>query len=361
MRLFEYRWVVFVRRHASLIAFVSGFAFDALTLTRIDELYGQAVFLCYLFVAAGTVVLIQAVEADRRVPRVVRTYRAWLPALVQFPMGGLLSGFVLFYSKSASLLTSWPFLVILIAVFIGNEFFKRRYELLVFQIGMLTFALLSYSALTIPILYGDVGTIPFLLSGLSALFVLALVFQGIMRVAPSAYHTHFRYLVGTVGAVTIIWNIAYFTNLIPPVPLALKDIGIFHSLTKAPSDGYLYRVTYEAAPWYLPWRTIDTTFRVAGGDGAYCYSAVFAPTSISTRLFHRWEYYSSAGWVTRSRIPWSVQGGRDGGYRWYSVKGTLEEGRWRCVVETEWGAVLGVDEFTVLRAESTPLLVETRK
>ncbi len=361
MRMFEHSYSRFLIKHASLIAFVCGFLFDALTLTRIDEFYGQAVFLFYLFVVAGTIVLIQAVETERRVPHVVNKYRSWLPALVQFPIGGLLSGFVLFYSKSASFLTSWPFLFILVSVFIGNEFLKRRYELLVFQVGMLTFVLLSYTALTVPILYGDVGTTAFLLSGLSALVVITLLFQLIRRVASSVYHTRFRYLVGVVGAVTLAWNIAYFTNLIPPVPLALKDAGIFHSLVKAPSGRHLYAVTYEPAPWYLPWRTIDGTFRISGGDGAYCYSAVFAPTTISTKLFHRWEYRDpELGWVARGRTQWSVQGGRDEGYRWYSQKGTLEEGDWRCVVETERGQVLGMERFTVKRG-TAPYVVEGQR
>ncbi len=359
MQLIEHRTVAWFRRHISVISFVCGFVLDASTFTRIDLLYDNSVFILYLLSAALGILLVHAVETGRWAPRSLRRYRSWLPVLVQFPIGGLLSGSVIFYTKSASMVTSWLFLSILLVLFVGNEILRRRYDRLVFQVGMFYFALLAYAAMLVPVVVGTVGTGVFFTSGILSLFLISLMLQGIMRLFPDVYRHSVKHLALTIGGIFIVWHALYLTNIMPPVPLALKEIGIFHSVVRSKGA---YDVTYEPRAWYEVWRQTSEMFHRAPGEAAYCFSAVFAPTRITTDIYHAWLHRNERGvWVRESRIPFTIQGGRDGGYRGYTIMRNLSEGEWRCVVETERGQVLGETRFSVAGvAESVTLTHDTR-
>ncbi len=66
-------------------------------------------------------------------------------------------------------------------------------------------------------------------------------------------------------------------------------------------------------------------------------------------MVHRWQYYDdeTRSWVTASALSFSIHGGRSDGYRGYSVKRSLTEGKWRVSVETVRGQVLGRIPFTI--------------
>ena len=76
---------------------------------------------------------------------------------------------MIFYTRSAVLLASWPFLLVLVAIFIGNEVFKHYYERLVFTATLLFFGIFSYAIVTVPIYLHEIGVFAFLLSGLAAI------------------------------------------------------------------------------------------------------------------------------------------------------------------------------------------------
>lgn len=354
MSFLEHKYVRFVRNHISLIAFMSGFVWDTLTLTRIDLLYENFVFISYLTIAATAILLLHAVETGRFSSPILKKYKAWLPLFVQFPLGGLFSGFVIFYSKSASLLTSWPFLLLLVGLFIGNEFFRRRYERLVFQVSVFYFTLFTYLVLTVPIVLGTIGISTFVLAGLLSLFLIGLYLQLLMRLFPEMYRRSMARLWFAVGCIYLAFNALYFLNIIPPVPLALTEVGIYHSVVRTDTG---YAVTYEAPNWYNIFYDTSTTFTTTGTDAAYCFSSIFAPTRLRTSIFHTWDRYVNGRWVEESRIPYTIQGGRERGYRGYTLKQNIIPGSWRCSIETDAGQVLGVMLFDVVMSD-TPALVE---
>jgi hypothetical protein len=139
----------------------------------------------------------------------------------------------------------------------------------------------------------------------------------------------------------------YFLNLIPPIPLAMKESGIYHSVSRT-SQGY--QVEYEPASWYRFWAEWDPEFHWQPGEPVYSYSAVFAPTEIDTTISHRWSYYNEqAGeWTVRDVLSYPMVGGRDGGYRGYSLKYGVEPGRWRVDVIIPTGQILGRSEFRII-------------
>jgi hypothetical protein len=52
-------------------------------------------------------------------------------------------------------------------------------------------------------------------------------------------------------------------------------------------------------------------------------------------------------WVSVTRITFPIRGGRDGGYRGFSVKENLFEGRWRVDVKTERNQIIGRMKFNI--------------
>jgi hypothetical protein len=75
---------------------------------------------------------------------------------------------------------------------------------------------------------------------------------------------------------------------------------------------------------------------------------------------YRWERYDTASrqWVTESTFAFSINGGRAGGYRGWSVK-TLTPGAWRCDVETPGGALIGRISFTATEGQAISLSTTT--
>ncbi len=77
-----------------------------------------------------------------------------------------------------------------------------------------------------------------------------------------------------------------------------------------------------------------------------CATAIFAPLGLRDRLYHVWRHDGDVV----DRIPLEVRGGREGGFRTYSIKrnfGDSPAGRWSCSVETEMGQLLGTRELDI--------------
>ncbi len=349
MRKKTTKYYLYIKKHISTIAFGVGFIIDTLTLTRIDLLYENFVFISYLLIAYFGILLMHSVDTRRYAPKFLLKMRTWLPVMIQFPLGGLFSGFLIFYTKSASLFVSWPFLLILLALFVGNEFFKKRYERLVFQISLFYFALFSYLVLIVPILLKKIGTSTFVFSGILSLFIITLLLQPIIKLFPKLYAKGAHLIRIIIAIMFIGFNVLYFTNTIPPVPLALKEIGVYHSVVHA-SDGD-YEVSYEKPAWYEGWRETSGVYHRLPNEAAYCFSSVFLPTSFHEPIYHSWQKKASDGtWlrVAGGRISFTATGGRSGGYRGYTFKRNLSEGEWRCVVETQNGQTIGEVRFNII-------------
>src|ERR1700722_18861067 len=96
-------WARTHERHLSALAMAGGFAFDSYAFGRIDRPMTQAVFIVYLLVAGLAIAVLHALESrpDDRKPS-PRT-RTVLVTVAQFALGCLLSGFCVFYIRSASI------------------------------------------------------------------------------------------------------------------------------------------------------------------------------------------------------------------------------------------------------------------
>jgi hypothetical protein len=187
----------------------------------------------------------------------------------------------------------------------------------------------------------------FVSSGLLALFVMYGFMRLLYKVVPRFITLHLRTIVFTLGSIYIAFNFLYFTNIIPPIPLSLKDVGIYHSVVHFENGDY--QLKYEKGKWYQPFKNSDRIFHPAPGDNIFCFAKVFAPTKLKTDIYHSWERYdaNSGVWVAHSRLSYSIAGGRGDGYRGYTLIQNYSDGKWRCSVETQRGQILGREVFIV--------------
>lgn len=360
-------------RRFTAFAFLLGFLWDNLTLQRVDRLFDNLVLASYLVIALAAICLINAHGAGLRRAAAGGSGLAkagWLQGrlalkgvsvfqfLLPFAFGGLFSGFLIFYSRSGSLLTSAPFLLVLALLFFGNEFFRRHYERFVFQMSVFFVALFSYSALIVPVLFRRIGDVIFLASGLAALLLFWVVLRVLRRIARDEVAKSHRVLWPVVGMIYITFHFLYFNNMIPPIPLSLEEIGVYHGVERTESGGYLLR--FERAPWYAFGQATGRIFHRVGDEPAYAWSSVYAPTRLETDIVHRWSYVDDAKgeWTTANTVRFPISGGREGGFRGYSVKENITPGKWRVDVETVRGQIIGRFSFDVVPVSSLPLLEE---
>ena len=351
----------FIEKHEgrlSGIAFVAGFLWDNLTLTRVDRLYDNLLLAAYLAIAFAGIALLNTHRARGFQSSLARRVVVVACYSLPFAFGGLFSGLLIFYSRSGPLLASAPFLLILAAFLFGNEFLRKHYQRFVFQMSVFFVALFSYVALITPIALGTMGGAVFLLSGIAALALFWLAVKALSLLAREKVLSSHSTLWTVITCIFVTLNFLYFNNLIPPVPLSLKSIGAYHAIGRERNGAY--SATFEAPAWYALHRDTATVFHRMDREHAAVFSSVYAPAGLVTEVAHRWEYRDegTGKWLLVNIIRFPISGGRQEGYRGYSRKENIQPGRWRVSVETLRGQIIGRFTFTVTDAATAPLLTE---
>ena len=358
---FEYTvsWARAHERHLSALSLAGGFAFDSYTFGRIDRPLTQLVFIIYLIVAGTAIAVLHALESrsDERKPS-DRT-RTILVSVAQFALGCLLSGFCVFYIRSASVVASWPFLLCMAGIFIGNEYLRRYHARLVFSALLFFFSLYSYAILLVPVVIARIGTVPFLMSGAIAVVLFFFYLQSLAVLGHDRYRVARMQIAAGMVGITALVNAFYFVKIFPPLPLVLSDAGVYHSIKRSGRD---FQVTAEDEP--PRWRALFGTFpveHIQPNDKLYLYSAVFAPYRLTTNIVHRWEWRDPANgnWVLLQTVGFTIHGGREDGYRAYSSKSAPNPGQWRVNIATADGRAIGRVRFSV-ESQAVPPAVSVR-
>ncbi len=338
-------WIPRYERQLSAAGMLAGFITDNFMFRRVDLPNTQLIFIVYLAVAAVSILILHTLNAHAAPDAPRPRWQTFLPVATQFALGGLWSGFLIFYTRSAVLLASWPFLLVLVAIFIGNEVFKHYYSRLVFTATLFFFALFSYAIVTVAIYTHTIGAVTFLFSGavaagLFALFLYVLFLFG----RRSFVEAKWGIVLGAVLVYALI-NLFWFTNLLPPLPIALARAGVYNSVKHVGND---YLGVGETPSW-LATLVAPQDVHVAPGGALYLYSAVFAPTRFTIRIVHSWQHYNPARrrWVPVSVVSYAINGGRDGGYRGYTIKRNPGAGEWRVDIATADGHLLGRVRFHI--------------
>src|SRR5271154_1924512 len=159
-----------IERPFSSISLIGGFVFDAITLTRVDQFWENFWVLGHLVIVTSCALMINLIENssghDEENPAKLHF---WLVNIMQFFFGGIFSTFLVFYFRSGTIATDWPFLLLLAAAFIANERLKHHYARLAFQLSLLFLAYYAFAIYVLPILFHQISTAIFILSGVVSL------------------------------------------------------------------------------------------------------------------------------------------------------------------------------------------------
>lgn len=337
----------FVKTHAVPIFLIGGFLFDNFTLRRSDRLFENLVLLGYVLLSGGLIMALNRYRGENE-----RT-RFWFVAAMQFCFGNLFSAFLIFYARSGALSASWPFLLLLVLLMVGNEVYKKRYQQLAFQVGTWFFTVFSFLIFFLPVVFKSLSAWLFVLAGLISLVLVAALVHGLMFFIKDQVKQSRQAIRYTVGGIFIVINLLYFTNLIPPIPLAMKEAGVYHHITRS---GANYQVQAEKESIFEKlWP--GQTLHLVDGRPIYFFSAIFSPAKLNTDIIHEWWYYDEEekDWVMASRVPIAVIGGREEGYRLYSYL-IPRAGQWRVDVETPRGQIIGRVKFNIENVNRAPQL-----
>lgn len=327
--------------------FAAGFVFDMLTLGRIDSwlmIGQQAVYLAIISVLL-THMFLEEVTGDKR-----WDFRYRMP-LVHFLLGALLNLYTLYFFKSSSLLVSFAFLGFLVLLLLANESKRFKSLGLPFKFALLGLCLLSFAASVVPVFVGSIGLLVFLLSMLAGCLPVAGLAAWVRRAVPGAFAQARRQILLPFGCVLLGFLGFYLFRLIPPVPLSIPFIGVYHAVERTEQG---YRLSHERSRWRW-WHNGDQYFLAQPGDRVHVFFRVFSPARFSDEVRMRWYRKDpSRGWVLQDTIPIRIVGGREEGFRGYGAKGNYEPGSWKVQVETTDGREIGRIYFDLDKVPEAP-------
>ncbi len=353
-----------VQRHVRKLAdffpvifFFGGFIWDALTIGRNVMASDLAIFTGYLFAAALILYLIGR-PVDETAGPVTKPQIRLFPFLkklhtpglayflLQFLFGSLFSALFILYFKSSSHWLAWLTSLMLGVLLVANEFLESEYKRFTLSWALFGLCAMLLFNFALPFMLGSIHAIWFYLSTLIG----AGLAYWLYIMTPRHYGS-----IKPVGVIAAVLMFAYAVDMIPPVPLVKRDLAISYELYKTNGN---YLLKQQASPWWVFWRKTSDDLELVPGQRVYCFSSVFAPPGLQTKLYHRWQHYDEKnGWQTESKSGFSLSGGRYGGFRGYTYKQNLKEGDWRVSVETENEKTITVHAFSVSHVETAPATV----
>ncbi len=324
--------------------FSGGFIFDVLTLGRIDNIMNMVTHSLFLVLTMMTLIIqILEIKPKEGAKRLVTLFFSHQNDIVHFMLGALLNAFVIFYFKSGSLINTALLIAALFILLLINEieFFKRKGPTL--KVAMFTISLSSFFIYLLPVLIGKTGGGIFLASQICTAMIILALWQVLLRFDLSPAKINANLLV-PASSVILIFTILYAARIIPPVPLSLQQIGIYHNIEKSP-EGFV--LSQQTSPWKV-WSQGDQDFEAREGDRIYLFSRIFAPGGFRDKLYFHFQIKNRSGrWQTTDKIALIIVGGRDEGFGGYAYKKNYREGDWRALVETTDGLEIGRINFKV--------------
>lgn len=337
--------------------FFAGFLFDVVLLHRIDStplLIHQGT---YLVLSSALIfwdhrILVSGVEPTGFIIGKLAGIRLWV---MHFFLGTLLNAFMVFYFRASSGLLSFLFLIALSVIIVLNELPQFRQRGPVVRLMLLSFATTSFLAYLLPVIWGKLESWQYIV----AVFVGSAFTWALWKIF--AYFTHdptwtFRRAVLPGLILQGVLLVLYLVDVIPPVPLSLKEIGVYSQVTPIKNEhgGREYELTYQpAAAWQL-WRHESETFVSPAGSKAFVFVKIFAPTRFHDRVRFAWDYDDPKnGWTARgSPYATTLSGGNEEGFRTFATSTMGRAGRYRVRVLTMDGREIGRKTFDYEEGEA---------
>ncbi len=335
----------FKKRHSRYLApafFVGGFIFDAVMLRRIDSVKALIQQFAYLLIVLQILKFKTLEEMDVWHPsgRLAKYWHYNSEAL-NFFLGTLLNIYTLFYFKSSSLATSAIFILIIFGLLVLNEsprFHKRNLQI---KFGLYSVAICSFLFIMIALILEFIGYTAFFAGLIIGLLFFYTLYRALAAKAGQGGAYLKRAILLPTGIVAVSLVALYFLRILPPIPLSVQYVGIFHNVQTVKTDGQTHLVLSYDRPWWKFWQHGDQTFVADPGDRVFCYARIFAPRNFKDQIIFHWLKYTRRGWQTQDRIAGTITGGRAQGFRTFVYKDHYSPGDWRVQIETAHGRELG--------------------
>lgn len=330
--------------------FLAGFLFDLFTLSNIDDTFGiiqQTLYLIILMVLFASEFLVES--KVMLIPPYLSKVWESKSFIIHFLLGSLLSIYSLFFLKSASAFVGILFVIVLMLVMVLNELKFVQSRGVDTKFSLFVLSLLCFLTTLSPVVFGHVGFITFLVA-LILTIALVIGFWYLLKKRVQSDANLEKRILTPSSIVLGLFFLFYVFGWIPPVPLAVEEIGIYHNIEKADGNFKLY----HERSWWKFWQTADEDFQSQPNDKVYVFARIYSPARFSDQVILHWQLYSRQnGWMTSDKIPMKISGGREGGYRGHTYKSNYTEGDWRVLVETNDGREIGRVKFSVTKVSIT--------
>ena len=333
-----------------LAFFVGGFIFDVAMIEAPDALSSILQQVFYLVVIAALIHFEMLFRMHKWRPgKWIRKVWTWRTLLLHFSLGNLLNLYSLYYIKSASFFSSLIFLFLMIGFILANELPMVKGAKVSAKVALYAICLFSFFSTIFPIIFGFVSWLPFTFAVVATVLVFALQTKLMLRTVTDRALLNKAMLAPGI-AVMGVFVLFYTLGWIPPVPLSVREQGIYHQIEKR--DGK-FLLSFEKS-WWKPWQTSDVDFKAEVGDKIYFYAQIYSPTRISDQVVIRWLQKNAKGdWVSSDAIPLNIHGGRTEGFRGFAFKGNYTPGEWQVRVETSSGIEISRHYFDVTAQATT--------
>lgn len=334
-----------------IIFFIGGFVFDAWMVAAPDELFSIFQQIVYLVLIAAFIhfEILYRLMKWRPGPAVAKVW-PYRNLALHFLLGTLLNVYSIFYIKSASVFSSVIFLILMLGIILANELPFVKKANLGMKVALHAICLFSFLSIVYPIAFGFVGLFPFGCAVATTVAFYYLQFRFLNK-AIQEHHILYRAIFAPAVSVIAVFALFYFLGWIPPVPLSVKEQGVYHMIEK--KDGK-YFLSYEEAERHF-WQRTNSIFRGESGDKIYFYAQIYSPARISDQVIVHWFQKDKKGnWISTDKVPLKIQGGREEGFRGYAYKSNYTEGQWKIVVETSSGIEISRLYFDISLVEKDP-------
>ena len=320
---------------------------------RIDEtpvLVQQAAYLAVTGLLLGAMVRFELLQLEP--PGWLRRPWRYVEHAMHFMLGTLLNAYILFYVKSGSGVTALLFLVLISLLLLINEHprFHRLGPVVLF--GLYSFSLTSYLAYLLPVLLGHLRAWMFFVACALSLAPIVLLGRLMARWGANRRLALKRALAPAI-AVQVLLLVLFMFRLVPPVPLSVRSLGIWHGVEREGLEFKLSRL--PRSRWRDLWRHDERVFLARPGDRVYVFTRIFAPHNFRDQVRVRWAKWEPArrAWNESDAIPLRIVGGREEGFGGYAYKQNWSPGDWRVAIETEDGREIGRTRFEIRQDPET--------
>jgi hypothetical protein len=343
------------KKHITTLLFVGGFIFDLLILPEAGHIATILIGLLYLGIVAFSIAMREWVVSKNTASKSEQKIFSLLTFAIAYFSGSALSFICVYALRSAELSVSWPLLVILGLCVLANEIVSSHLFRFTLDVAVLLIATLFFIIFNMPSVLNVQNDITFLISTLVAV-VMSLLYLYVLQFTSESAREEAPKLYALAVGIPMFIGMLYFLNVIPAVPLSLANGGVYHAVTR------------DVSGVFLGQREVDTrmfsslktpVFHISSQDPrVYFFSAVAAPAKLTAPISHVWELYNTetSTWEEKTVISFTLDGGRESGYRAYSQKDNVSEGLWRVSVKVDSKRIVGRVKFYVIKSDISPVL-----